>query len=609
MIRIGIIGTGRIAQRFWSEAQVVPYVQVTAIYNPRISSAVYFAERLAIDATEVLLTDKIEDFLSKTDAAYIAAPHEQHYAYAKLFLQAGKHVICEKPFTLSGEQAAELYTLACSNRLICMEAIKTAYCPGFQGILELLEQGVIGRVYDVEACFTKIHTAAGRELWGEAGGSFVELGSYPLFPIAKILGTESEESYIWSLDSAVGTDSYTKEVISYKNASGTVKTGLGVKSEGEMIISGEKGYILVQAPWWLTKHVEVRHENPNQIEVYEFPFEGAGLRYEIMSFAKRILVLQEMQEKYHAHENSAELLDSVWSGIMNSEGVTPQESIWLAYQMEMFLESRKGTKQPQQDGAEPNIWADRGCSMSYPENTLLAFQKAAEIKGITGIELDVQLTADEELVVIHDEKVDRTTNGSGYVKDYTLAEIKQLSITPSGRAKIYRCEENNKILTIPTLREVFELLLPYCRQNGLMINIELKNSVIRYEGMEEKVLALVAEYGLEKNIVYSSFLHESVGLVKELQPDAQTGILAGDVFTCLEGMQKYHADAIHPWNAGMGINAELVEDLRKRQIPVRMWNGEEPLYGQSRTLGECGLRKYVALGATDIITNVPERYL
>jgi glycerophosphoryl diester phosphodiesterase/phosphorylcholine metabolism protein LicD len=247
--------------------------------------------------------------------------------------------------------------------------------------------------------------------------------------------------------------------------------------------------------------------------------------------------------------------------------------------------------------------------MLYPENTLQAFQAAAEIPGIRGIELDVQLTRDGTIVVIHDERIDRTTIGKGFVRDYTLAELKQLYITPSGRAEAYRDPKTGETCTIPTLQEVFDLLAPYCRTNGLKINIELKNSIYRYEGMEKLVVDMVAAYGLEDSIVYSSFLHESVGLVRELCPGAQTGTLAGDIFSCIEGMQKYHADALHPCNNGMGINPETVTMLKENRIPVRIWNSEEPFFGQSRVLKNCDLKKYVRLGATDLITNVPERYL
>lgn len=122
------------------------------------------------------------------------------------------------------------------------------------------------------------------------------------------------------------------------------------------------------------------------------------------------------------------------------------------------------------------IWAHRGCSKHYPENTLLSFQKAIELDKLTGIELDIQLTKDGELVVIHDERVDRTTEGIGRVVDYSLSELKMMNIYPNQK--------------IPTLIEVFELIGDRLKR-GLKLNIELKNSIFPYEGMEEKVVRLV----------------------------------------------------------------------------------------------------------------------
>ena len=185
------------------------------------------------------------------------------------------------------------------------------------------------------------------------------------------------------------------------------------------------------------------------------------------------------------------------------------------------------------------IWAHRGCSYRYPENTLSSFREACRYE-ITGIELDIQLSRDGEMVVIHDERVDRTTNGSGRVEDMTLWELKQLKIQPN--------EQSSKIYeTIPTMREVLALLAPICRRDGLLINIELKNSVVRYEGMEQKVLELVAEYGLESYIVYSSFNPDSIRLLKELDPGVGVGILSGRVSSCLEFARQVQVEAIHPF--------------------------------------------------------------
>lgn len=609
MLRIGMIGTGRITQRFVGAYKEVPYVALTAIYNPHEGSAGYFVEKHQLKDTEAF--DDLTGFWGKVDAVYIAAPHETHYTYAKQALSAGKHVLCEKPMCLEGGEAVELYQLARERHLILMEAIKTAYCPGFQGILKLIESGKIGAVHDVEACFTRLGNASLREVWDtESGGSFTEFGTYSLLPIVKLLGTESCEAYYWSLPARTGVDSYTKMTITYDSAIATAKTGIGVKSEGQLVIAGSNGYILVPSPWWLTRRVEVHYEDPNRVEVYEYPFEGSGLQYEITSFAKKVLALDEMLGRF---SDDGEKLDRIWNYLLQIEGVTPEESIWLACQMESFRKQYKNKSAKQicakeKAGSGVKIWAHRGCCMRYPENTLVAFEAAARLKGITGIELDVQLTADGEIVVIHDEKLDRTTTGSGAVRDYVLAGIKEMSITSSGSGEVYWTKEGTSI-TIPTLREVFDLLAPYCKENGLRINIELKNSVVRYEGMEQKLVDLVAEYELEPYIVYSSFLPESMGLIKSLNPDAETGILAGNIHDCMKGAIENDADALHPCISGLDINYDFCKGARWEQVPVRAWNGEEPFYGQNRRLSDVDLRRYEAFGVTDIITNVPEKYL
>lgn len=168
------------------------------------------------------------------------------------------------------------------------------------------------------------------------------------------------------------------------------------------------------------------------------------------------------------------------------------------------------------------IWAHRGCSQRYPENTMLAFEKAAELKGLTGIELDIQLTKDGEIVVIHDERVDRTTEGTGYVKDFTLSELKRLHIYA----------DENPAQSIPTINEVLDLLQDRMK-GGLKLNIELKNSVNPYEGMEEKIVELIGRYGLQENIVYSSFYALSLEKLREIEPQAEIGILDTKVSDCL----------------------------------------------------------------------------
>lgn len=619
-MRIGIIGTGRIVGRFISEAETVDKVNVSAIYNPHIETVKFFAQKNNIEGTQdigeakgsdkVLFTDSKADMYEVCDAVYVASPHECHVSDMKDAISAGKHVLCEKPFALSGDDAVSVFEMARENEVVCMEAIKTAYCPGFSGLIQLIENGVIGQPYDVEATFTKIGSASGREMWGPAAGSFAELGSYVLLPIAKIMGTESLESYIWSLPSANGNDSYTKSCFSYRFGTATAKTGLGVKSEGELIIAGENGYIKVPSPWWLMNKIEVHHEDPNKVEVYEALFEGSGLRYEITAFrnACNTLNTSKAGEAPVDVEN-----DDVWCELQSICSVSPQETIWMAYQIETFLANKKELLrvtgyEERSDIKKPEVYAHRGSSYEYPENTLLSFEKAAKVKGIAGIEFDVQLTKDGEIVVIHDEAIDRTLDGKGFVRDYTLEELKRFNVTPSGQDEPF-VDENGEHLHVPTLRELFDLLQPYCKNNGLILNIELKNSVYPYEGMEQKVIDLVAEYKLQENIIYSSFNHDSLAVVKDINPAAVTATLDADMLKCIEGMLRVNADGVHPGSAGMTVNMDTVERVKEAGIPVRMWNSVEPLFGQPRRLKECDLDKYAVFGADVIMTNVPDRYL
>lgn len=573
-VRIGIIGTGRIATRFVKEAQKVDGIQLTVSCNPNIENARRFAEINSIPQ----YTDHMEKLAEEVDAVYIATPHAKHYTYAKRMLDIGKHVLCEKPMTLSKSQAEELFALARQKNCVLMEAVKTDYCPGFQAMMEMARSGKIGEIVDVEAAFTRLTPINVREYQNaESGGSFTELGTYTLLPILTLFGTEYEDIGFFSRYFDTGVDIYTKVYLSYGDKTATCKTGIGAKSEGQLLITGTRGYILAPSPWWLTKKFQVRFEDPNRIEEYEYPFEAAGMTYEIEAFrdkiiegrpvnmleARKNIVMAEIMEKFLTWRAQKRLVKDI-----------PRLS----------EEAKKKVK----------IWAHRGCSRFYPENTLESFEAAAKLSGLTGVELDVQLTKDGELVVIHDESVERTTDGKGKVIDYTLKELKKLKIA-----------FGDTTTTIPTFREVLTLLAPYCKEKGLLINVELKTSVERYPGIEEKVLEMVREFGISEYIVYSSFLMESIALIKKLDETAKTGMLETDLDDCIEGMEQAGADAVHPYIGG--LRHKMPE--KYADMPVRAWNGEEELYGMNRPYKELDLREYALYGATEIFTNEPEKYL
>ncbi|MCL2689615.1 MAG: Gfo/Idh/MocA family oxidoreductase [Chitinispirillia bacterium] len=285
IIKIGIIGSGRIAGRFMPEAKNVSAINIEAVYNPRIESAKKFGKKFDLD----VYTDNWDFFLSKIDAVYIASPHNAHYEYIKQALTADKHVLCEKPMILNKTYAEEVFALAKEKNLVLMEAIKTAYAPGFIKLLNIAKMRSIGKIYDVEACFTRLASGNIRELKPEEnGGSFTELASAPLLAVIKLLGKDYDGLRFESFTDKNGVDIYTKAYFKYKDSLATVKVGLGVKSEGQLIISGSNGYIIVDAPWWKTQGFEVRYEDTNKNEKFFVKYLGDGLRYEINEFAAMI---------------------------------------------------------------------------------------------------------------------------------------------------------------------------------------------------------------------------------------------------------------------------------------------------------------------------------
>lgn len=302
ILKVGVIGTGRIAHRFYPEAKYVSGVNVEGVYNPHLESALKYKEQYGLNFG----TDRIAEFWEQIDAVYIASPHETHVDYIRQALERGKHVLCEKPMALSGREAEELYALALEKDCVLMEAIKTAYCPGFHQLMGIARSGAIGAIQDVEAAFTKLESPDSRELTDrDYGGSFLELGSYPLLAIIKLLGTEYEDLRFETIRDERGIDLYTKAYFRYKNSLATAKTGLGVKSEGELIISGTKGYIFVPAPWWKTQEIEIRYENPGQNEKFFYKFLGDGLRYEISDFVAATNGNEKKEYKLRAEESAA----------------------------------------------------------------------------------------------------------------------------------------------------------------------------------------------------------------------------------------------------------------------------------------------------------------
>lgn len=581
-MRIGIIGTGRIAARFADTALTgIESTYISCVYNPREESALRFIQQHNIQAC----TADWDEFVDNIDAAYVASPHETHYEYSRKLLLSGKHVLCEKPATLKKEQVRELIDIAQNNQLVYMEALKTAYCPGYKALIQIAESGRIGRIVEVEAAFSRLTPLNTREYKDDdCNGSFLEFGSYTLLPVLTLLGCEYDDVTFRTVRAQNGVDAYTKAFIEYKDEyidkTAIVKTGLGAKTEGQLVVTGTNGYILAKSPWWLTKEFEVRYENPGKIERYRFGYEGTGLCYEVREFVHRIK---------NNDKKTVDISDNIsiaMAGVM--ERFTDWNTPIYKDRHDQFLATGKNK-------AMPKIWAYRGCCTLYPENTLEAFRAAAELDGITGIELDIQLTSDGEMVVFHDENLRRVTHIDRNVRGCTLAEIKNIAIPAN----------DGKYCSIPTLEEVLVMMKPYCESRGILINIELKTSIIRYDGIESKAYEIVRKYGMEQYIVWSSFLAESVDIIKKIDRDAKTAVLAMSIEECISMARDTAADALHPYIGGLVY--ALPQDMQG--MPVRAWNGDEPFFNDGRPLKEAHLEEYRYYGATDIFTNIPEKYV
>ena len=228
-------------------------------------------------------------------------------------------MLCEKPMVLKKEQAEELFAYAREKNLVLFEGIKTAYCPGFHKLLGFAGSGTVGSIRNIEACFTKLEKPETREMTDRVyGGSFMELGSYVLLPILKLFGKEFEELRFDVIRGENGLDLFTKASLGYPAGIATATCGLGVKSDGRLLISGTKGYIVAEAPWWKTAYFEVHYENPGEVEKYSERFLGDGLRYEISDFLSTINGTGSSAFKLTRGESVA--LAGVMEAFMETEG-------------------------------------------------------------------------------------------------------------------------------------------------------------------------------------------------------------------------------------------------------------------------------------------------
>lgn len=279
-LSLGLVGNTEFINKVNSESSFVNGIHVKGICTENINVMSESIKNLE------LVTDNYDELLSVVDAVYIREFPSKHYFYIKKALEMGKHVLCESPISLSAEQCEDLKKLAQSKDLILMEALKTAYSTAYLRLLLLVKSGKIGQVVSVDATCTSLRKTSDEYAWG----CLCEWGPTALLPVFQILGINYRNLQFSARfhDTERRNESFVKADFIYDNSVASIKIGNGVKSEGELVISGTKGYIYVPAPWWKTDYFEIRYENPIDNQRYFYQLDGEGIRYELVAFAGNV---------------------------------------------------------------------------------------------------------------------------------------------------------------------------------------------------------------------------------------------------------------------------------------------------------------------------------
>ena len=270
-VRLGLIGNAAFLNKVYNESKAVNGIQVTSLStsNPDIMD----------EALRKLGVKNYKAVLDSSDALYIRSLPQMHYEQIKTALENGKHVLCESPITLDANQTEELFELAENRELVLLEGIKTAYATAFSRLILLIKSGKIGDIVSIDATCTSLNKTDWPGIY--------EWGPTALLPVFELLGDKYKKTIITHKDVA-GNDLFTRINFLFDHAVASIKVGDGIKSEGQLIISGTKGYIYVPAPWWKTDYFEIRYENSNDNKRYFYQLDGEGIRYELVAFARAI---------------------------------------------------------------------------------------------------------------------------------------------------------------------------------------------------------------------------------------------------------------------------------------------------------------------------------
>jgi choline-phosphate cytidylyltransferase len=290
-LRIGLVGESPILNKIERESRYVNGITISGVFT---TDDFYLSQEVK---SLPCVANSLQDLLKISDALYIISHPSLHYEQVKTAILHGKHVLCESPIVLEAEQWDELQQLANGHHCILMDSLKTAYSTAYYRLLLLAKSGKIGDIVSVDAVCTSMENFEMNRDRGLSNiwNSICAWGPTAMLPIFQLLGhSYCQKSIVSHIEEGTTDfDTFSKISFVYPHAVASLKVGQGVKSEGELVISGTKGYIYVPAPWWKTDYFEIRYEHSSNNKRYFYQLDGEGIRYELVSFVKSIQSLQK----------------------------------------------------------------------------------------------------------------------------------------------------------------------------------------------------------------------------------------------------------------------------------------------------------------------------
>jgi glycerol-3-phosphate cytidylyltransferase len=282
VLKIGILGLDHIAERFYSETKAVSGANVTAVYDPEPLKMNKFCRGKGLERKE-----SQEELFQDCDAVFINTPVDEHCSQILAAIEHKRHVICNTPIFLTREEAELCYQKADDAGVVLFEGIKTLYFPAFEHMLLLVKSGLIGSVKDIDVSCSQIPENMDQVEKNKYLGSLYDWCTDVMLPIIKIYETQCLDCRLMDFRKEEFSF-FTRGLLQFPNATASIKVGKGMKVEGELIITGTKGYLYVPAPWWRTEYFEIRYEDLRDVKKYFYNYEGEGLRYMIYAFLHAI---------------------------------------------------------------------------------------------------------------------------------------------------------------------------------------------------------------------------------------------------------------------------------------------------------------------------------